>query len=105
MRRKKVSEASIEKAVCKYARTLGYFHAKFTSVHNRSVPDRLFINPQGMTIYIEFKAPGKKPTEMQLSKHAQMHGGRTPIYVVDSVERGKQVLEGYLKHRHQPSER
>ena len=90
----KYNEAYIEKRVGKYAKELGYFHCKFKSVNNRSVPDRLFINRVGTTIYIEFKKPGLVATPAQKRKHKQMNGA--PVFVVDNVKVGKHILDLYL---------
>ena len=88
------NEAYIEKRVCTYAEQIGYFHCKFRSVNNRAVPDRLFINRVGTTIYIEFKKPGLVATPAQKRKHAQMNGAM--IFVVDNVLAGKKILDLYL---------
>lgn len=58
-------ESTIEKAICDHARKTGWLVYKFTSPAHRSVPDRIFINKQGVTCYLEIKAPGKKPTVLQ----------------------------------------
>lgn len=86
----KVSEAYIERRACKYARSIGYFEAKFKSVHNRAVPDRLFITPNGYVFFIEFKAPGKSATEAQLRKHEQMHAD---IHVIDNLKHALELLD------------
>lgn len=38
---------------------------KFTSLARRNVPDRKLALPGGRTVYVECKAPGKKPTKGQ----------------------------------------
>ena len=87
-------ESYIEKKVGEYAKAIGYFHAKFRSVNNRAVPDRLFINRVGVTIYIEFKRPGLVATPAQQRKHKQMNGA--PIFVVDNIPEGRRILDLYL---------
>jgi hypothetical protein len=88
-----LSEAYIEKKVWKYAEGIGYFQAKFRSVNNRSVPDRLFINRHGTVIFIEFKRAGLTATPAQLRKHKQMHA---MIFVVDNIQGGKGILDLYV---------
>jgi len=65
------SESNLEKRVCTQARKLGIYTRKFTSPGNVAVPDRIFIY-QKRVLFIEFKAPGKKPTEMQQSEIEQL---------------------------------
>ena len=62
---RKVSEAEIEGKVVQWARDNGFVIAKMSVAGQRSWPDRLFIAQGGRHSYIEFKAPGKKPTPQQ----------------------------------------
>jgi hypothetical protein len=87
------SEAYIEKKVGEYAKALGYFHAKFKSVNNRSVPDRLFINQHGVVIFMEFKRAGRTATPAQSRKHNQMHA---LIFVVDDILEGRKILDLFV---------
>jgi hypothetical protein len=38
--------------------------------------------------WIEFKAPGKRPTRLQLARHAALCKAGHRVFVVDSVEKG-----------------
>jgi len=58
-------ESTLEAKVCTHAKRSGWACYKFVSPGHRSVPDRLFISPTGFHCYIEFKAPGKRPTPLQ----------------------------------------
>lgn len=51
-------EAHIESRCCKFASSLGLYARKFTS-HHAKVPDRIFVG--SITLFLEFKAYGKKP--------------------------------------------
>ena len=62
MPEKMITEKAIEKAVVEYAESLGFLQFKLSSQWNKALPDRLFIY-KGVTAFIEFKAPGKMPTE------------------------------------------
>lgn len=62
-------EKTIEAALCKRVKELGGTCEKFTSPGRRSVPDRLITLPGGVIIFVELKAPGKKPTALQQSDH------------------------------------
>ena len=58
-------EKSLEQKVVKYAKAQGCLCYKFTSPGNRGVPDRIIIGPTGKVLFLELKAPGKKPTPLQ----------------------------------------
>ena len=65
-------ESLIEKQVCDYARKHGWLVYKFTSPQHRGVPDRIFVSPRGVVVWMEFKAPGKKPTPLQARELAKL---------------------------------
>jgi hypothetical protein len=87
-------ESTIEKAVNKHAKGLGWLYYKFTSPSNRGVPDMLYIK-DATILLIEFKAPGKKlrPLQAEVIKKMRNHGAT--IYVVDSIEQGKGIFNAY----------
>ena len=58
-------ERTIENKVCKWAKDNEFMVIKFTPKGERGWPDRIFISPSGVHIWIEFKAPGKKPRPLQ----------------------------------------
>jgi hypothetical protein len=90
-------ESKIEKAVCDYAKAKGCYVRKFKSTNQRGVPDRLFVSPSGHVLFIEFKAPGKKPTALQEREMGEINkrGGRAAW--VDSIEQGKAIVDLYLR--------
>ena len=83
-------EKVIEQKVCDYARSLGCLVYKFTSPARRSVPDRLFILPEGKGVFfIEFKRRGLLPTPSQEVEIAKIRAQGTVVFVVDNVDEGK----------------
>ncbi len=58
------SEKAIEKKVVAWATAQGFYTRKFSSPAHRGVPDRIFIR-KGCVVFLEFKRPGKEPTELQ----------------------------------------
>lgn len=86
-------ESAIEKKVCDYARDRGILVYKFTSPARIAVPDRLFLVPFKMPFFIEFKAPGKKPTVMQEREHQRLRDAGYKVYVIDDVGQGKRVID------------
>lgn len=89
-------EKDIEKAVCAYARSLNVLVYKFTSPNRMSVPDRLFITPDGRVFFIEFKRAGCKPTLAQAVEHEKLRKQKVVVYVVDNVESGKNLVRQML---------
>lgn len=96
-RSKNMSESEIEERVCNYAKRQGVIVDKFTSPAKRSVPDRLLIFPNGVIIFIEFKAPGKKPTEKQKLDHEKRRANNALVYVIDDVDQGKNLVGFFLE--------
>jgi hypothetical protein len=79
-------ERDIEKALVKRVKALGGTAEKFTSPQKRSVPDRLITLPGGQIIFVELKAPGKKPTENQARDHERRRALGCDVRVIDSLE-------------------
>ena len=57
-------ESELEKKVVAHCRMRGLLCYKFSSPARRGVPDRLIVG-RGQTMFLELKAPGKKPTALQ----------------------------------------
>ena len=57
-----IRERDIETAVVMWAKANGILAVKLSSMSQRSLPDRMFLLPNGRTVFIEFKVPGNKPT-------------------------------------------
>lgn len=78
-----------------YAKTLGYVCYKFVSPGNRGVPDRIFINRNGVTIFVEMKRQGETPDKSQERQIKKIKGQLAPCFVVDNYEFGCQVLDAW----------
>ena len=59
---------------------------KFVSPGNDGVPDRLVCLPGGRIAFIELKAPGKKPTPLQVRQMERLRGLGFMAFVIDSIE-------------------
>lgn len=79
-------EKKIEAALCKRVKELGGLCEKFTSPGKRSVPDRVITLPDNRIIFVELKAPGKHPTELQLKDHEKRRALGCDVRVIDSLE-------------------
>lgn len=89
-----IRERDIEAKVVKWAKDRRFLTYKFVSPSQRGVPDRIFIR-DGYVIFIEFKAPGKKPTALQAATIRKMQDEDCRVHVCDSVEAAVAVLEEY----------
>jgi hypothetical protein len=88
-------ERDIEKAVKRYAESKGWLTRKWTSPGHAFVPDQIFINPYGKVIFVEFKAEGKKPTTGQMREHERIRAQGCDVFVIDSVEKGREMVDEY----------
>lgn len=79
-------ERDVEKALVRRVKALGGMAEKFTSPARRSVPDRLVTMPDGQIIFVELKAPGKKPTEAQMRDHAKRRAMGCDVRVIDNKD-------------------
>ena len=79
-------ERDIELALVKRVKELNGLCEKFTSPGRRSVPDRIVTLPGNVVIFVEVKAPGKKPTKLQLRDHQRRRALGCDVRVIDSLE-------------------
>lgn len=89
--KKKLNERGIQKAAVDYARKLGWLAYKWSSPASGGVPDYLFIK-DGLIMFVEFKAPGKKPTPRQKLVFDKIRAAGCIVHVVDSIE-GKAIFD------------
>jgi len=79
-----VRERDIEAYLRDEIRKAGGRAYKFVSPGNNGVPDRIVILPGGEVIFVELKAPGKKPTAIQSAQIAKIKALGCKVYVIDS---------------------
>lgn len=84
-------EIEIERSAMEYARARGWFEAKIKSSNKNGMPDRI-LHRRGLTMYIEFKAPGERPTVQQLKRHRELREQGIPVHVIDNLEDAHIVL-------------
>ena len=65
-------EKDIEAHLVEGIKRLGGVAYKFTSPGRRNVPDRICVLPGGRVVFVELKAPGKKPTAGQAREHQRL---------------------------------
>lgn len=86
-------EKQIESKVCEYAKTKNVLVYKFTSPARAAVPDRMFVRPDGVIFFIEFKRGGQKPTDAQEREHDRLRRHKVNVFVVDNIDDGKMVID------------
>jgi hypothetical protein len=88
-----VRESKIQLQVVEFGRALGMVVRKLN--FGEGWPDYMFLY-DGRVMFIEFKAPGKKPEPLQLVVHQQLREAGAIVHVIDEVEYGKQVIRQFL---------
>ena len=86
-----MKEKFIQSKCRKWAKDNGWWACKFTSPGTSGVPDFIFIKDRRV-IFIEFKAPGAKPTPLQIHTMTQMGEHGANVAVCDDFERFKELL-------------
>ena len=79
-------ERDLERMFVRRVKKLGGTAEKFTSPSKRSVPDRLVTLPGGRIIFVELKAPKKRPTVKQLADHIRRRSLGCDVRLIDSIE-------------------
>jgi len=79
-------ERDVERAFVQRVKALGGMAEKFGSPTRRAVPDRIVTLPGGRIIFVELKAPGKKPTDLQARDHERRRALGCDVRVIDSME-------------------
>ena len=80
-------ERDIENYLREQVKRIGGRAYKFESPGNAGVPDRLVLLPGGRTVFVEMKAPGKKPSVLQRAQIRRIKNlGHTAV-VIDSKTR------------------
>ena len=85
-------ERRVEEALITAASRAGGWAPKWTSPSNPGVPDRIVLLPGGRVIFVELKAPGKKPTPLQAKMHDRLRALGFDVRVIDSLEDARAVV-------------
>lgn len=88
-------EAAIEGKANAYAKEHGCWHAKFKSSNNRGVPDRIYITPDGVVFFIEFKKPSKRTAKAGKQQELvidEMRQKKAKVFVTNDLEEAKEII-------------
>lgn len=87
-------EKVIEQKLVKAVKAKGGICPKLVSPGTDGMPDRMALLPGEQIIFIEVKAPGKKPRPIQELRHRQLRELGFDVYVLDDVKQIPEILGG-----------
>ena len=101
---KPIRESQIEKYLVEQVKAKGGMCRKVKFINHNGAPDRVLFFPSYVSadskiaihhapIWVELKAPGKKPTTQQLREHERMRGMGQQVEVIDSFEGVDRLLQ------------
>lgn len=88
-------EKSTEKRLVTEVERVGGWCLKLPAIHNAGLPDRICLFPGGRILFVELKAPGKKPRKIQLFMHRKIRALGFRVEVVDTPEQIKKIIKEY----------
>lgn len=92
----KQKESEVEKPVCSFARSLGWEYRKQQGLGQRGKLDRFFIKKHRKIVFVEFKAPDEKASELQKIELDKLEGKGFIAVLIDNIEDG-QLLFKFLE--------
>lgn len=93
-----VTERDVEQHFTAQGEAYGAWTVKLNCPGNAGMPDRLIIFPDGEIVFVEIKAPGKKPRPLQERMFARLEKRGHPVTVIDSLEEADffwEVVDGH----------
>ena len=90
-------EASIERRLSRKVKAAGGLALKFTPPGWAGAPDRMVLFPGGKIIFVELKAPGKRPRPLQLKRHEELKALGFTVEVIDSPEGVDEFIRRYAE--------
>jgi hypothetical protein len=98
---KVLRERDVERYLVQQVKKAGGEVRKLEWIGRRGAPDRIVMLPSGLegggvTIFVELKAPGKKPEAHQLREHNRMRRMGQEVEVIDSLEAVDDLLRGWV---------
>ena len=81
-----VSEKAIERYLFDSVKMAGGVCLKYSNPNMAGYPDRVAIMPNGVTVWVELKSQGKKPSKLQVIRIESMKQLGHKVYVIDSKQ-------------------
>lgn len=93
-----LTEAQVRDPVIRWSKKMRIYSIRmyFGPGVSRGWPDDLFLIPGGRPVFIEFKAPGKRATKLQLRKIAVLEALGYDVFVFDNSELAIENLQWAL---------
>tara|TARA_R110000822_G_scaffold11698_2_gene42461 strand:+ start:1652 stop:1939 length:288 start_codon:yes stop_codon:yes gene_type:complete len=91
------AESKLEAQARAYAVSKGMFLEKVVSQSRRGWPDRELVGPNGKTIRIEFKAPGKTPDPHQVYVISKLQQLGHECYVISNLAAFKHIVDKRMR--------
>ena len=88
-------ERDVEQYLVRRVKQCGGLCWKWVSPGTAGVPDRIVIHPKGI-FFVELKAPGEKPRQLQLFIHEQMRRCGASVFVLDTYEAVDEWIKEHL---------
>ena len=86
-------EKTIEMQLVNAVKDMGGRAVKLVSPGFDGMPDRMVLLPFGRIVFVEVKAPGKKPRPLQVARHEMLRDLGFKVYVIDSTEEIGELLD------------
>lgn len=88
-------ESHIERVVCDFARDHGCMVIKNNGSGNRGIPDRTILK-DGKALWLELKAPNKRPTKLQLKWMERLREQGFAAEWTDDIGHGQTLVREHL---------
>ena len=86
-------EKEVEQALVRSVKKVGGLCMKFTCPGMDGVPDRLVLLPFGKCAFVELKAPGQKPRQLQIARHRLLRMLGFKVYVLDDMDKIGEIID------------
>ena len=86
-------EKEIEKKLTLEAKKRGGLALKFVSPGFGGMPDRIVLMPKGKIAFVEVKAPGKHPRQLQMARHRLLRGLGFLVFILDDENQIGGILD------------
>lgn len=81
-----VKESTIERYLVKQFALHGAIVRKVSWLGRRGAPDRVVFVHNGGIVWVELKAPNKKPSALQRQEHARLNALGHTVHLIDNMQ-------------------